>query len=405
MRGAFTAPGCRRMVRPPPAGAHAPPHARQTTRRHPAGAAGAADALSCSAGTSSPATISDERREGEAALADVLRQLEGHAAPASAWEDDLLSARVPDYEPAMLDKLCAVGRVVWWRPSDSSEAQRSGPIRGTPIVLAERDTLPHWQQAAGATAPRRSAAVEQGPCGARGAAHARRQLLQRPAARRRPARRADRTGVGRAGGAGPRHLRQLRRLARAGDAGRQAQQAPAPPSGPRPDRRRRPLVADAAARARAVDVPGALAEPHVDHIARVLLRRYGVVFRKLLEREDGPAAVARPALRVPPARSPRRGARRPLRQRLLGRAVRIARGRRRAAQGRARREAASACRSRRSIRSTWPASSRRARRCRAWPATACCSKAACRSPCTAGGEVRYLATLDETCAMDARRTC
>jgi ATP-dependent Lhr-like helicase len=33
--------------------------------------------------------------------------------------------------------------------------------------------------------------------------------------------------------------------------------------------------------------PGALAEPHVEHIARVLLRRWGVVFRKLLEREDG----------------------------------------------------------------------------------------------------------------------
>jgi len=35
------------------------------------------------------------------------------------------------------------------------------------------------------------------------------------------------------------------------------------------------------------ETPGALAEPHVEHIARVLLRRYGVVFRKLLEREDG----------------------------------------------------------------------------------------------------------------------
>ncbi|MGE5118453.1 MAG: ATP-dependent DNA helicase, partial [Betaproteobacteria bacterium] len=32
---------------------------------------------------------------------------------------------------------------------------------------------------------------------------------------------------------------------------------------------------------------GALADPHVEHIARVLLRRWGVVFRKLLEREDG----------------------------------------------------------------------------------------------------------------------
>ena len=33
--------------------------------------------------------------------------------------------------------------------------------------------------------------------------------------------------------------------------------------------------------------PEALAAPAVDHVARVLLRRYGVVFRKLLERETG----------------------------------------------------------------------------------------------------------------------
>jgi ATP-dependent Lhr-like helicase len=33
--------------------------------------------------------------------------------------------------------------------------------------------------------------------------------------------------------------------------------------------------------------PDALGEPAVDHIARVLLRRYGVAFRKLLERESG----------------------------------------------------------------------------------------------------------------------
>jgi ATP-dependent Lhr-like helicase len=33
--------------------------------------------------------------------------------------------------------------------------------------------------------------------------------------------------------------------------------------------------------------PDALGAPAVDHIARVLLRRYGVVFRRLLERESG----------------------------------------------------------------------------------------------------------------------
>src|SRR5690606_7871676 len=41
----------------------------------------------------------DARREGEAGLAAVLRQLEGHAAPPAAWEEDLLAARMRDYTP------------------------------------------------------------------------------------------------------------------------------------------------------------------------------------------------------------------------------------------------------------------------------------------------------------------
>ena len=45
MRGAFTAAGARRMVRPAPARAHPPLHARQAARRDPAGAAGAVHAL------------------------------------------------------------------------------------------------------------------------------------------------------------------------------------------------------------------------------------------------------------------------------------------------------------------------------------------------------------------------
>ncbi|HKW84109.1 MAG TPA: ATP-dependent DNA helicase, partial [Burkholderiaceae bacterium] len=90
----------------------------------------------------------DERRDGEEGLAAVLRQLEGHAAPALSWEDDLLAARVRDYTPDMLDKLCAAGRVVWWRPTEAGDEarRRTGPIRGTPVLLCERDALPHWQQ-------------------------------------------------------------------------------------------------------------------------------------------------------------------------------------------------------------------------------------------------------------------
>jgi ATP-dependent Lhr-like helicase len=230
----------------------------------------------------------DERREGEGGLADVLRQLEGLAAPAAAWEEDLLTARVKDYLPAMLDKLCAVGRMAWWRPTEAGDAanRKTGPIRGTPVLLCERDALPHWQQAAGAGVV--DDAVLAGPA---------RQVLE----------------VLRTHGAS--FFADLRHDARL--LGTQVEQALAElvahglvtcdsfaglrtlvlPEDKRNKLRRKrgaPDPMDEAGRwsltrrARpAAEAPGALAAPHVEHIARVLLRRYGVLFRKLLEREEG----------------------------------------------------------------------------------------------------------------------
>src|SRR5690606_33352080 len=58
----------------------------------------------------------DQRRQGESGLLAVIGQLEGWVAPAIAWERDLLPARVRDYRPEWLDRLCASGQVAWWRP-------------------------------------------------------------------------------------------------------------------------------------------------------------------------------------------------------------------------------------------------------------------------------------------------
>ena len=227
----------------------------------------------------------DERREGEAGLADVLRQLEGHAAPAAAWEDDLLLARVKDYAPAMLDRLCAVGRVVWWRPTEATEARRSGPIRGTPIVLCEREALPHWQQASGGG---------DGATALSGKAVAVRDALRTHGASFFADLRRD---VGLLGEETEQALAELVAhglVSCDSFAGLRALVMPADKRNKL--RRRRPghePIDDAGRWSLVrpsrdpVDAPGALAQPHVEHIARVLLRRYGVVFRKLLEREDG----------------------------------------------------------------------------------------------------------------------
>ncbi len=88
------------------------------------------------------------RADGPAALAAALEQLEGFSAPATIWETDILPARVADYAPYMLDQLCAGGAVAWMRmlpPRSGDDQRHAGPVRGTPIALVARAALSHWR--------------------------------------------------------------------------------------------------------------------------------------------------------------------------------------------------------------------------------------------------------------------
>jgi ATP-dependent Lhr-like helicase len=93
-------------------------------------------------------TAPDERMEGPDAVAAIVSQLEGFEAAASAWESEILPARVSSYDPAWLDDLCLAGRVVWTRleaPRLSPErTQGPSPVRGTPVTLITRKNLPVW---------------------------------------------------------------------------------------------------------------------------------------------------------------------------------------------------------------------------------------------------------------------
>jgi ATP-dependent Lhr-like helicase len=84
------------------------------------------------------------RPEGIASLAGVIEQLEGFEVPAVAWEADVLPARLQDYEPGWLDSLCLSGRVLWAR-LDRPASATAGPVRGTPIALITRRNNPLWQ--------------------------------------------------------------------------------------------------------------------------------------------------------------------------------------------------------------------------------------------------------------------
>ncbi|MGF6840824.1 ATP-dependent Lhr-like helicase [Paraburkholderia youngii] len=84
------------------------------------------------------------RAEGRDALAAALDQLEGFQAAAGAWEEDILPARVRAYTSSSLDELCRAGKIVWTRLTERARGA-AGPVRGTPIVLLPRAQLRAWR--------------------------------------------------------------------------------------------------------------------------------------------------------------------------------------------------------------------------------------------------------------------
>jgi len=93
----------------------------------------------------------DHRVEGPQSVAAVLDQLEGFEAPAGSWESEILPARVGDYDPAWLDALCLSGKLTWLRLSPPrlapEKTSNSAPVRSTPIVLLNRKNIQIWNRA------------------------------------------------------------------------------------------------------------------------------------------------------------------------------------------------------------------------------------------------------------------
>jgi len=95
--------------------------------------------------------LPESRMQGPDALAAVLTQLEGFEAPAGAWETEILPTRITEYDPEWLDEHCRAGRFVWTRLAargahavDPERGRGPAPIRSTPIVLLARRNLALW---------------------------------------------------------------------------------------------------------------------------------------------------------------------------------------------------------------------------------------------------------------------
>ncbi len=98
----------------------------------------------------------EHQMEGPESVRAIIEQLEGFEAPAAAWEGELLPSRLAEYDPAWLDALCLSGEVVWARLTPPASAPRSvneagvekargaAPVRNTPIALLRRKNFGIW---------------------------------------------------------------------------------------------------------------------------------------------------------------------------------------------------------------------------------------------------------------------
>src|SRR6185503_3941664 len=87
--------------------------------------------------------------EGVESLAAVIAQLEGYELPAAAWESEVLAARLNEYDPHWLDSLCLSGRAAWARLTPAKSTTMA-PVRTTPIALVTRRNWSLWHSLAAA---------------------------------------------------------------------------------------------------------------------------------------------------------------------------------------------------------------------------------------------------------------
>jgi ATP-dependent Lhr-like helicase len=224
----------------------------------------------------------DSQMEGPDAVLSIVEQLEGFEAPASAWESEILVARLADYDPAWLDEQCLAGRITWARLRPRGERLNGSnpapsPLRTAPIALLTRRHAAHWaalSRAEDTAVPGANAQAAEEYLRAHGASFF--DELR------------EGTGLLRA-----QTEEALAELAAAGRvtsdsfAGLRALLAPLQ-RGRRPGRGARLEQAGRWALARRNLGSASLHEQKaaaIEHAARTLLLRYGVVFRRLLERE------------------------------------------------------------------------------------------------------------------------
>jgi len=97
----------------------------------------------------------EHRVEGPDGVESVLELLDGYELPAAAWEPEILASRVNQYTPQWLDQLCFTGRIGWGRltPPQNRRAGAFTPLRSSPVSLFVREHVSEWLELSAAEMP------------------------------------------------------------------------------------------------------------------------------------------------------------------------------------------------------------------------------------------------------------
>ncbi|MCU1229006.1 MAG: box helicase domain protein [Acidobacteria bacterium] len=83
------------------------------------------------------------RLSGTDGLQSIVAKLDGFELAANAWERSVLPLRMDRYDASMLDALCLAGEVGWARLSPATTS--GSPVGATPVALFLRDHAPSWR--------------------------------------------------------------------------------------------------------------------------------------------------------------------------------------------------------------------------------------------------------------------
>jgi ATP-dependent Lhr-like helicase len=212
----------------------------------------------------------DARMEGPDGLAAIIEQLEGMEAGAAAWEADVLPVRMEGYDPSWLDQLCISGRITWSRRTPPV-GRASSPIRTSPIAFSRRADAQTWRFRSLSDEPTSNDATRALDMLRRSGACFFDDIVRDTGLL--PTRAQEALG----------ELVSLGLVTADGFTGLRALLAPDPK---RQRRGRRSVAAySMEAAGRWTVLPDAPEEHDTESIAWTLLRRWGVVFRRVLDRE------------------------------------------------------------------------------------------------------------------------